>query len=82
MKLLPTFLQKLPEIYEKVLSPTTLTPSSLNTSKRQERSPDNFKKNRVKDLGQRTLDFSSLFLWEGVEDASLNLSQDKLAPRE
>ena len=39
MKLLPTFLQKLPKIYEKVLSPTTLTPSSLNTSRRQERSP-------------------------------------------
>lgn len=55
VKLLLTFLQKLPETYEKALSPTTLIPSSLNTSRRQERSPDNFQKNRVKDLGQRTL---------------------------
>lgn len=58
MKLLPTFLQTLPETYEKALSLTTLTSSSPNTvymSRRQERSQDNFQKSGVKALGQRTL---------------------------
>ena len=64
MKLLPAFLQKLPETYEKALSLTTLTSSSPNTvymSRRQERSQDNFQKSRVKSPGAKnTVDFSSL----------------------
>lgn len=28
------------------------------------------------------MDLPSLFLWEGVEDASLDLSEDKVVPRE
>lgn len=38
VKLLLTFLQKLQKLIEKALSPTTLIPSSLNTSRRQEKS--------------------------------------------